>query len=78
MENLIHTLVVKAAIKKALESNADIEADGIDVAVAGTTVTLHGVVRTMSDKTNAERAVRSVPGVERVQNNLVDLYRVFA
>lgn len=73
----VETPVVKSAIKKALERNADIEAESIEVAVDGSMVTLTGVVRTLNEKNNAERAAWSAPGVEQVINKLTVLYRVF-
>ncbi len=62
---------IKNSIETALTRNAEIEADGINVDVSGGKVTLNGRVNTWRERTTAERAAWSVPGVTAVEDRLV-------
>lgn len=62
---------IKNSIETALTRNAEIEADGINVEVSGGKVTLNGRVNTWRERTTAERAAWSVPGVTAVEDRLV-------
>jgi osmotically-inducible protein OsmY len=61
---------VKSRIEDALERNAEIEADGIHVGVAGSSVTLEGAVHSWHERAVAQRAAWSIPGVSFVDNRL--------
>lgn len=67
----INTVLVKDNIKKALERNADVVADKIDVETLGHTVTLKGKARSWNERIIAERAAWSSPGVLDVKDELV-------
>ncbi|WP_341487267.1 BON domain-containing protein [Pararhizobium sp. A13] len=62
---------IKNSIETALTRNAEIEADGINVDVSGGKVTLNGKVNTWRERTTAESAAWSVPGVTAVEGRLV-------
>lgn len=57
-------------IKKAFERTADIDAKNITVEVDGHTVTLKGIVHSLSEKDQARRTAYSSPGVYTVNNQL--------
>ena len=59
--------LLEAKVHKAIENRAII---GVDVAVINGTAVLEGRVATESQKDAAERAARSVAGVERVSNRI--------
>lgn len=61
---------VKNRIEGALKRNAEVEADRIEVAVSGGNVTLKGGVTGWRERSAAERAAWSSPGVVSVTNNL--------
>lgn len=61
---------VKAKIVKEFERNARIDANNINVAVEGGTVTLKGKVRNFDEDNEARTAAWSVPGVNKVVDNL--------
>jgi osmotically-inducible protein OsmY len=61
---------VKHRIEDALKRNAELEADGIQVAVTGGKVTLEGKVRAWHERGVAERAAWAAPGVITVEDRL--------
>ncbi|GAB3220563.1 BON domain-containing protein [Spirosoma arcticum] len=61
---------VKDKIRKALERNADIEANSILVEAIGNKAILNGSVHSWSEYDAAESAAWSAPGVSHVENNL--------
>jgi|SRR5579864_449729 len=61
---------VKAQIEHAFRRSAELDAKRIKVDVAGTTVTLRGIVRTWSERTEAKRAAWAAPGVTQVEDEL--------
>jgi osmotically-inducible protein OsmY len=62
---------VKHRIEEALKRNAELEAGGIRVAVAGGKVTLEGKVRAWHERGVAERAAWAAPGVNAVEDRLI-------
>ncbi|BAU55063.1 BON domain-containing protein [Mucilaginibacter gotjawali] len=67
----VNTNVVKDNIRKALERNADFEANNIKVETLGNKVILKGKTRSRVEKNSAERAAWSAPGVMAVEDLLV-------
>lgn len=61
---------VKNRIEDALKRSAEVEADRIEVTVSGGNVTLKGGVTGWRERSAAERAAWSTPGVVSVINNL--------
>ncbi|CAM5766608.1 BON domain-containing protein [Labrys miyagiensis] len=61
---------VKAKILAALKRDAEFEADGIHVDVLGDKVILDGKIKAWHERTVAERAAWSAPGVASVEDNL--------
>ncbi len=61
---------VKKRIENALERDAELEAQAIQVDVSGGKVTLKGKVRTWSERRAAERAAWSAPGVCALDDQL--------
>ncbi len=61
---------VKDRIERALKRNAEVEADHIKVAVSEGEVTLNGDVTGWRERSAAENAAWSIPGVVRVTNNI--------
>lgn len=61
---------VKKRIENALERDAELEAQAIQVDVSGGKVTLKGKVRTWSERHAAERAAWSAPGVCALDDQL--------
>jgi osmotically-inducible protein OsmY len=65
---------VEAAIRGALERNAETEADRVAVHVSGGRVTLTGKVVAWTEREAIERAAWSVPGISHVED-LIELSR---
>jgi osmotically-inducible protein OsmY len=61
---------IKSRIQGALERQADREARNIEVVVSGGTVTLKGQVHSWAERTAAQGAAWSAPGVTGVVNHL--------
>jgi osmotically-inducible protein OsmY len=63
--------IVKAKIEASITRNAFLDAKGIQVKADEGKVTLEGTVYSWLEKTQAEEAAWSAPGVTEVDNNLV-------
>lgn len=61
---------IRADIEAALERNARLGAERIEVQTSGHTVTLRGTVHSFEERREAERAAWAAPGIRRVENNL--------
>lgn len=61
---------IKSKIENALKRSAELDARRITVDVEGSTVKLYGAVRAWAEKTEAERAAWSAPGIARVENHI--------
>jgi osmotically-inducible protein OsmY len=61
---------IKRRIESALERDAELEAQAIQVDVSGGKVILKGNVRTLSERRAAERAAWSAPGVHALDDQL--------
>jgi hypothetical protein len=59
-----------ARVKHALESEAKIQASGIDVSADGGKVTLWGTAASAGERNRAARAAAKVEGVKSVENKL--------
>lgn len=70
IRRLVDVSDVKKQIESALKRSAGIESRTIDVSLSGTHVTLSGHVHSATERTDAEIAAWSAPGVSRVDNNL--------
>lgn len=66
----VNSHIIKSNIRKALERNADLEADKITVDALDSTVTIKGKVHSWTEKEEAERAIWATPGVVEVINQL--------
>lgn len=62
---------IRDRIAKALKRSAVLESSGIKVAVADSTVTLTGEVKSWRDRQIAEKAAWAAPGVTQVRDELV-------
>jgi len=70
LKSSVSQAVIRSDIEAALKRRAQVDADQIDVAVAGHDVTLSGTVRTYAERKEAERAAWAAPGVYSVDNRL--------
>ncbi|MET1115761.1 MAG: BON domain-containing protein [Comamonas sp.] len=59
---------IKKKIEEALVRSAQIDADKIQVEVAGSKVTLRGKVRSLAEKMEAQRSAWAAPGITWVEN----------
>ena len=65
---------VKKRIEDALRRNAEVEARAIRVNVVNDKVTLEGKVNAWAERSAAERAAWSVPGVRTVEDRIAVSY----
>jgi osmotically-inducible protein OsmY len=63
-------LTVRSAIEQALERHAEHTARRVQIALAAGKVTLTGDVPSWSERSAVEEAVRRMPGVLKVDNQL--------
>ena len=61
---------IRDRIHEALRRNATLNAHTIQVTMDGSTAVLSGTVQSLARRNEAERAVRNVPGIMRVENNI--------
>lgn len=61
---------VKSKIQQAFHRHATLDANKVNIAVAGGEITLTGEVSSWYERDEAERAAWAAPGVTRVQNTL--------
>lgn len=66
----VNTILVKDNIKRALERNADIESDKVEVTTKGHTVVLKGKVGSWHERSLVERAAWASPGVVNVEDEI--------
>jgi osmotically-inducible protein OsmY len=66
----VNATKVKESITREFERHARVDANNIEVRVAGTKVTLDGKVSNFAEINDAEDAAWSIAGVERVENNI--------
>jgi len=62
--------VIRADIEAALERDARLDAERIDIETSEHTVTLRGTVHSLEERREAERAAWAAPGIRRVENLL--------
>ena len=62
---------VKARIARTFIENAEIDAQNVRVEIRGGAVVLTGIVRSESEREQAEHAVRSAPGVTNLEDRLL-------
>jgi len=65
---------VKQSIKKAIERNAKLDADGVSVESSNGTVTISGTVSSWSEHDDAVSAAWAAPGVRRVKDQILVAY----
>jgi osmotically-inducible protein OsmY len=63
--------LVEKNIRRALQRNADVEANNIQIKAVGSKVILKGETRSWAEKQEVERAVWSSPGVIEVEDDLL-------
>jgi osmotically-inducible protein OsmY len=61
---------IKQRIRSSLKRQAEVDADEMSVEATGSRVTLHGNVRSVAERREAERAAWNAPGVTRVDNDI--------
>jgi osmotically-inducible protein OsmY len=69
---------IKEKIRSALERNAAVDAERIEVEIDGDQVTLRGKVRSLAEQHEAEAAASLAPGVNKVINELKVDSEIFA
>jgi len=67
---VISKAIVKDNIKRALERNADVESDKVEISTIGHTVVLKGKVASWHEKNLVERAAWASPGVVNVKDEI--------
>jgi osmotically-inducible protein OsmY len=65
---------VQHSIKKAMERNAKLDADGVSVDSSNGTITLHGTVSSWADHDEAVAAAWAAPGVTDVKDRILVAY----
>lgn len=70
LKPMVNPKDIKSKIVAAFHRSATIDASNITIEVLGSKVVLRGVVRSWSEKQEAERAVWSAPGVTLVENEI--------
>jgi len=66
----INKAIVKDNIKRALERNADVESDKVEISTTGRTVVLKGKVGSWHERSLVERAAWASPGVVNVKDEI--------
>jgi osmotically-inducible protein OsmY len=67
----VNVVDIQQSIEEALKRNAEVDAKGIRIKVEGSVVKLEGKVHFWREREIAERAAWSVPGVTRVDDQLL-------
>lgn len=62
---------IKQLIRTTMKRQAELDADHVTVEMAGSRVVLRGMVRSVSERRDAERAAWNAPGVAHVNNEIV-------
>lgn len=70
IKNVVPLADLKQKIRSAFERSATVDAEKIRIETSGNKVTLKGDVRSWKERTDAEMAVWSAPGVYQVDNQL--------
>ena len=65
---------VKHSIKKAMERNAKLDADGVSVESSNEEITLHGTVSSWAEHDDAVDAAWAAPGVRNVKDRILVAY----